>query len=73
MNEVIQDKNVVARKQHRCYGCLSAINIGDTYNCQTNVGDGIINKIRSCLKCADRFSALNWFELENFNEGDFKK
>jgi len=71
MVDVISDKIVLARKQYKCFGCLKDIQIGEKHNRKTNLQDGKIYTIRSCLKCNDRFSKMDNVDLEFFCQCNF--
>lgn len=49
--EMISEKQVKARKTHRCVECRKAINLGDEYYSETVFYDGKKETIRTCLDC----------------------
>lgn len=51
MSYNIRSKIVKVRKLHKCFGCLSTINIGEKAEINTNVFDGSIYNIYFCLRC----------------------
>jgi len=59
---ILRDINRIARKEHRCNYCNGIIQIGEKYNCQTNVYDGDIYTWKAHLRCQDIALELNMFD-----------
>jgi len=52
MTDTICSRDVVARKDYTCHGCLKAIKVGDKHNCSVYKDDSIYT-IRMCFDCID--------------------
>jgi hypothetical protein len=51
--EFAWDRNVKAKKRHRCGECLRAIEPGETYQKCCGKWDGEFNTYKTCLGCID--------------------
>lgn len=49
--DCIRSKIVKTRKEHKCFGCFSIIEIGSNAELNVNVCDGSIYHIYFCEKC----------------------
>ena len=65
--EIITDKKVKARKEHKCFFCKGIIEAGETYNYQVNKIDDICT-IRTHSNCQELAEKLKLFE-DCDNEG----
>ena len=61
MIEILQDKTVKARKDHRCDLCGGLIRKGLTYNCQSNKLDGDVYTHKAHLKCTEMCKLLDLY------------
>lgn len=70
--EVIKDKNVTAKKSHRCMLCGGVIEKGEKYNRQTIVYDGDIYDCICHIHCVSLMSLLDMEDYgDGINENDF--
>lgn len=51
MAEVLTQKDVRARKEHRCYECRRTIAKGEQYRYETYLADGSISNLKTCRHC----------------------
>lgn len=63
--ETIRKMNPVAKKEHKCDFCGDTIHIGERYNRQTNVSDGIIYDWVCHEECLNVTSMLDMDEYDD--------
>lgn len=61
------EREVRARKQHRCCECRVSIKPGDTYNRADGLWDGSFHVLKTCPPCAEARSWL-WDRLSRSDE-----
>lgn len=66
---VLLDKNVVARKAHRCAHCGASIDIGIRHRSTVQIYEGQFDASRTHIECDTAWADLN-FRLRGCHSGD---
>ena len=61
--EILDRKIRVAKKEHKCNLCGFKIKVGEKYDWQKNVYDGMLYEFKMHLTCLELASKLNMFYL----------
>jgi hypothetical protein len=62
MIRVLKNATRKAKKSHQCWNCYRAIEVGTTYELQTNIYDGRVYTLKShadCNECASEYAKVN--------------
>lgn len=71
--QTLDRKTRVAKKEHVCDLCGFKITVGEKYDWQKNVYDGMLYELKIHLSCLELASKLNMFEEcdDGLTSGDF--
>ena len=67
MSTLLKSTNPIARKEHKCDGCLEVIKKGDQYSYYAGINDGDFTQSKMCNPCEEYFDANN----DRFEDGAF--
>ena len=66
---LLEEKQIVSRKQHRCGECEITIDTGEKYNLEVTIFDGKFSRHKTCLDC---LSVRDIFFKSGFSYGEIK-
>lgn len=63
-SEMIEEKTIKARKEHKCGECGATIKTGEEYYSEKSVYEGRFDTYKTCLPCKevrDKYLTRGWF------------
>lgn len=71
MMQIIEDRNVIIRKPHNCWGCTRQFGSGTSMKYTTSIDNGFSHSYW-CNDCVEFMNTLQNYEMEDgFSYGEF--